>query len=124
MTAVCRLKTLSVCRFKTSPCVPAPRPHAEKQARAAGIHGDVLNLHTESVLSLHTGFSACHTTRHTQHHTTQLHTNTHDDTHHQHMETETVKEDGERRQRKKTEREKREERRKKRSEEKREEKRR
>ena len=25
---VCRLKTLSVCRFKTSPCVRAPRPWA------------------------------------------------------------------------------------------------
>ena len=33
------------------------------------------------VLSLHTGFSACHTTRHTPHHITQPHTNTHDDTH-------------------------------------------
>ena len=27
MTAVCRLKTLSVYRFKTSPCMPATRAH-------------------------------------------------------------------------------------------------
>ena len=33
MTAVYRLKTLSVCTFKTSPCVPAPRPHAENHVR-------------------------------------------------------------------------------------------
>ena len=26
---VCRLKTLSVCRFKTSPCMPATRAHAD-----------------------------------------------------------------------------------------------
>ena len=44
----------SVCRFKTSPCVPAPRPHVSKHARGAGTHGDVLNVHTEV-------FSACHT---------------------------------------------------------------
>ena len=37
----------SVCRFKTSPCVPAPRPHVSKHARGAGTHGDVLNVHTE-----------------------------------------------------------------------------
>ena len=64
-----------------------------------GIHGDVLNVHTESVLSLHTGFSACHTTPHTETHT----------------ETETEK-----RQRKKTKRknEKENEKKKKREEEK------
>ena len=50
-------------------------------ARVAGIHGDVLNQHTEAFLSLHTGFSACHTTRHTTPHHTNTHDDTHDDTH-------------------------------------------
>ena len=38
----------SVCRFKTSPCVPAPRAHVLPHAGVVpGTHGDVLNLHTE-----------------------------------------------------------------------------
>ena len=38
----------SVCRFKTSPCVPAPRLACVKTCgRGVGTHGDVLNLHTE-----------------------------------------------------------------------------
>ena len=56
---VCRLKTLSVCRFKnvlvyagnTRTCFSAC-------GRGAGTHGDVLNLHTDSVLSLHTAVIA------------------------------------------------------------------
>ena len=39
------LKTL-VCTFKTSPCVPAPRPHVVTLAgRGASTHGDVMNVH-------------------------------------------------------------------------------
>ena len=87
-----------MCRFNTPPCVHSKRPRVCRQhahtcfnmcARAAGIHGDVLNVQTESVLSLHTGFSACHTTPHTQTHTQQ------------HTETETEKKDRERREREK-----------------------
>ena len=38
-----------VCTFKTSPCVPAPRAHTFYTcARGARIHGDVLNVHTET----------------------------------------------------------------------------
>ena len=56
---VCRLTTLSVCRFKTSTCMPATRAHAfQHVGRGASTHGDVLNLHTESVLSLHTAVIA------------------------------------------------------------------
>ena len=38
----------SMCRFKTSPCVPAPRPHVSKHAGVVAVHtGTFLNLHTE-----------------------------------------------------------------------------
>ena len=55
-------------------------------ARGASIHGDVLNVHTESVLSLHTGFfSVPHHTAHTTPHHTHRHahteTHTHSNTH-------------------------------------------
>ena len=39
-------KNVSVCTFKTSPSVPAPRPHVETCARGAGIHGDGSDGHT------------------------------------------------------------------------------
>ena len=40
-------QNVPVCTFKTSPCVLAPRPHVETHVRmVAGIHGDVLNVHT------------------------------------------------------------------------------
>ena len=56
---VCRLKTLSVCRFETSPCMPATRAHAFQHVRVVPVHtGTFLNLHTESVLSLHTAVIA------------------------------------------------------------------
>ena len=59
------LKT-PVCRLKTPPCVHSKRPvYAGNTrtcfstcARGAGTHGEVLNVHTESVLSLHTGVIA------------------------------------------------------------------
>ena len=90
-------KSLPCVDSKTSPCMLATRAHAFQHVRAAGntrtcfsacarlagIHGDVLNLHTEAFNSLHTGFSACNTTPHhtTPHHTTPHHTTPHDDTH-------------------------------------------
>ena len=40
-------QTVPVCTFKTSPCVRAPRAHVSTCARGAGIHGDVLDGHTE-----------------------------------------------------------------------------
>ena len=52
---VCRRKNASVCRFKTSPYASNTRTCVSTCARVAGIHGDVLNLHTEAFLSLHTG---------------------------------------------------------------------
>ena len=76
-----------VCTFKTSPCVPAPRPH-------------VFNMWTccrytrRRIGCTHGGFSACHTTtphtttthHHTPHHTphTTPHHTTHHTTHHNH----------------------------------------
>ena len=63
------MKNVSVCTFKTSPCVPAPRAHMFQhvcawcqytRGRFERTHGDVL--------SGHTGFSRCHPT-HTQHNT-------------------------------------------------------
>ena len=35
---VCRLKTLSVCRFKTSPCMPATRAHAFQHVGVVPVH--------------------------------------------------------------------------------------
>ena len=59
----------SVCRFKTSPCVPAPRPHVVT-------HAGVVPVHTEAFLNVHTGtphtphHTTTHTTPHTPHNTT------------------------------------------------------
>ena len=70
------MKNVTVCTFKTSPCVPAPRAHMLKHVcawcpytpgRFERTHGDVL--------SGHTGVSACHTLTHT-------HINTHNTTQH------------------------------------------
>ena len=70
------MKNVSVCTFKTSPFVPAPRAHMFQhvcawcrytRGRFERTHGDVL--------SGHTGVSACHTLTHT-------HINTHNTTQH------------------------------------------
>ena len=53
MTAVCRLKTLSVCRFKTSPCVLAPRPHAEKHVRVLPAYTGTFWTYTRKAFWLH-----------------------------------------------------------------------
>ena len=51
-----RLKNASVCRFKNVPVYAGnTRTCFSACARVAGIHGDVLNLHTEAFLSPHTG---------------------------------------------------------------------
>ena len=69
------MKNVTVCTFKTSPCVPAPRAHMLKhvcawcrytRGRFERTHGDVLSGHTEFR-------SVSHTNTHTlrpQHHTT------------------------------------------------------
>ena len=51
------IQNASVCTFKTSPCMPATRRTCFSTC-ARGTHGDVLNVHTESVLSLHTAVIA------------------------------------------------------------------
>ena len=120
----CRRARVLHLRHSLPPSQPAPSDlarlpkvrHDLLQAqcgRVAGIHGDVLNLHTESVFeSTHGVFSVPdHTAHTTPHHTTPHHTRRH--THHQHTE----KEDRERRQREKREDE-REKRKRKRKEEK------
>ena len=41
------VQNVPVCRFKTSPCMPAPRAHVENTcARDAGTHRVVSNLYT------------------------------------------------------------------------------
>ena len=40
------IQNVSVCTFKTSPSVPAPRAHVFQHVRGAGTHGDVLTAHT------------------------------------------------------------------------------
>ena len=106
----------SVFRCKTSPCVPAPRPHVVTHVRVVPVDtGTFLNLHTEV-------FSACqaaphttphthHTTPHTPHNTTHTHTHTHtthttqhhNTQHHTETETERHRDRDRERQRKKTE---------------------
>ena len=104
----------SVFRCKTSPCVPAPRPHVVTHVRVVPVDtGTFLNLHTEV-------FSACqaaphttphthHTTPHTPHNTTQhntqhnTHTQHHNTQHHTETETERHRDRDRERQRKKTE---------------------
>ena len=87
-------QNVPVCTFKTSPCVLAPRAHVETCARGAGIHGDVLNVHTEAFLNVHseaflnvhTGFSTFFSAfRNTQTHTPHEHTTTKQ--HHDHQTT-------------------------------------
>ena len=56
------IERVSVCTFKASPCVPAPRPHVVTTCGlCAGTHGDILNVHTW-------GLSACQTTHHSHSH--------------------------------------------------------
>ena len=55
---VCRLETLSVCRFKVPVYAGNTRTCFSACGRGAGTHGDVLNRDTESVLSLHTAVIA------------------------------------------------------------------
>ena len=89
------MNNVSVCAFKTSPFVLAPRAHMSqhvcawcryKRGRFERTHGDVL--------SGHTGFSSV--PHHTPHTTTQ-HRTTHNNTRRQ-RQTETEEEDKERRQ--------------------------
>ena len=102
--------------FKTSPCVPATRPHVFEHTDVLPVtHGDVLNVHTEALWMdtpsrcgwTHVGFSSRHkpyTTPHThtprplplhmphnntQQTTTQRHTTTHN-TDNTHAETQTA----------------------------------
>ena len=75
---------VSVCTFKTSPCMPAPRAHVFQhvgvvrytRGRFERTHGDVLNLHTVfSSVSHHTPHRT-HTTIQDTRHYTQQHTET------------------------------------------------
>ena len=78
-----RPKKTSVCRCKTSPCVPAPRAHVVTHVRVVPVHtGDVLHLHTEVFF--------CVPSRATPHHTHHTNTTTHNTTRRQRdTETET-----------------------------------
>ena len=102
---VCPSKTSLCVRSKRpSPCMPAPRAHVETCGRViAGIHGDVLNVHTETFWTDIRGFFSVshHTTPHTQQdtrHNTQ--DNNHNNMHHNNTlrqrQRETEKEDRER----------------------------
>ena len=80
-------KNTSVCRFKSSPCVPAKRPCHIRDGRSAGTHENVLNLHTEVFnVPHHTHHHTPHTPTHTRHHDTHQHTPTR---HRQHTHTQT-----------------------------------
>ena len=67
----------SVCRFKTSPCVPGKRPHVldmrafsrYTRRRLERTHGGILNLHTEGVFRMPSRTTPDKTTHTTPHHT-------------------------------------------------------
>ena len=44
--SVCTFKNASVCTFKTSPCVPTPRPHVVTHAGVVPVHTGTLSIHT------------------------------------------------------------------------------
>ena len=103
-TPVCGFKNASVCTFKKSPCVPAPRSHMfqhmcawcqHTRGRLGRTHGCVFES-THGVLQR---FTPQHKTQHTRHtrHTTHNTNNTQ-------QHTTTTHGDLERRRRKKTER--------------------
>ena len=83
---VCRFKNASVCRFKTSPCMPAPRTHVEKHVRVLPAYTGTVRMYTwRRFESTHWVFSLPHHAPHTTpHHATQTphkQTTTHNDTH-------------------------------------------
>ena len=87
------MKNVTVCTFKTSPFVPAPRAHMFQhvcawcrytRGRFERTHGDVLSGHTEFR-------SVSHTNTHTLTHTTQ-----HNTTHYDHNTTRQTERDRER----------------------------
>ena len=94
--SVCTCKTPSVSRFKTSPCVLAPRTCVTICGRGASTHGDVLNRDTGV-------FSVPHHTTHTHHD----HSHSHSHRHHRQRKREKRRRKKER-QGKKTEKERRE----------------
>ena len=97
-TLVLPMKNVSVCEFKTSPFVPAPRAHMFQHVcawcrytlgRFERTHGDVLSGHTEFR-------SVSHTNTHINTHNTTHHDTTHHDHNTTRRKTETEKEDRDR----------------------------
>ena len=70
----------SVCRFKTSPCVPAPRPHVVTHVRVVPVHTGTFWIYTRR-------FFLRAKPRHTPHHTHTQHNTTQHKTHHTHHTT-------------------------------------
>ena len=65
----------SVCRFKTSPCVPAPRPHVVTHVLVVPVHTGTYRIYTPRFFLR---AKPRHTPHHTQHNTTH-HTTPHGD---------------------------------------------
>ena len=80
-------KTPSVCTFKTSPCVPAPRTHVSTCVRVVLVHTGTCGVDTRAFqcVTHHTP----HNNHTQQHHTQQHHTTTQDTTHHNNTTTNT-----------------------------------
>ena len=77
------VQNASVCTFKTSPvCTGTTRSCWKACARVAGIHGDVLNVHTEAFWVYTRDFQRATHTTHTTHQTTNTHNHTHRHTPH------------------------------------------
>ena len=65
-----------VCARNVTVCTGTTRTCFNTCARGAGIHGDVLNVHTEAFLKPNTGFPCFSACRNTHKHTFQTHTTT------------------------------------------------
>ena len=88
------MKNVSVCRFQTSPCVPAPRPHVVTHVRVVPVHTGTFWTYTRRRFERthvdttpHTHTSQHTTTPHTHHNTPQHHTTTPQQPHNNHTTT-------------------------------------
>ena len=95
LSSVCPSQKTSVCRFKTSSCVPAPRAHVVTHVRVVAVHTGTFWVYTRRFFLRakprhtpnHTHNTTQHNTQHTTQHTHHAHTTQHHNTQH-HTQTE------------------------------------
>ena len=73
---VCTFITLPVCRFQTSPCMPAPRAHVETHVDVLPVHAETFRMYTRWFFSVSRHTPRPHHSH--SHNDTQPQANTHD----------------------------------------------